>query len=99
MQITQKKEADCLTISLEGRVDSVSSGDFQAYLDENFTSDVQKLILDFSGVDFISSKGLRILVSLYKNLNGRSMVILKPNASVLEVLRLSGLLNFFQIEQ
>ena len=98
MTINQFKNGNNLTVIPGERLDSATSGEFQDFLTENFTADVEKLTLDFSQVDFISSKGLRVLVSTYKGLEGRKMEIINANASVKEVLRLSGLLKIFDVK-
>lgn len=98
MTITQVKNEKQLTIAISGRLDSTSCGDFIDFLDKNFTQDIQDLTLDFADVDFISSKGLRVLVTLYKNLNGRKMQIINANTAVKEVFRLSSLLPIFNIQ-
>lgn len=98
MTVNAIREEEKLTLQMEGRIDSSTSDDFQKAIDENFTDDVGDIVLDFGGVDFISSKGLRVLVSLYKKLEGREMKITGANASVKEVLRLSGLLKKFDVD-
>lgn len=86
-----------LTVYPSGRLDSATAGEFQDYLRENFKDSDSKLTLDFSGVDFISSKGLRILVVLRSELNGRELVITGCNAAVMEVFRISGFTKKFDI--
>lgn len=98
MTIKQAKNGNELTVTPVGRLDSATSGEFESFLNVNFTSDVEKLILDFSEIDFISSKGLRIIVSVYKTLNGRKLEIINTNPSVKEVFQLSGLLGVLDIK-
>lgn len=97
MIIRQSRKENELTVSPEGRLDSATSGEFQEFLTENFTADIEKLILDFSGVDFISSKGIRVIVAVYKNLGERKLAIISANAAVVEVFRLSGLLKVLDV--
>ena len=98
MTISSQKTDDELALLLSGRLDSATSGDLTDYLEKNFTQEVKRLILDFSEVDFISSRGLRVLVTVYKALNGREMEIRNANTSVKEVLQLSGLLKIFNVK-
>lgn len=97
MVINQKIKEKELTVIPEGRLDSAASGEFEAFLDTAFDDNIEKLILDFASVDFISSKGLRTVVSAYKKLNGRKMEIINANPSVKEVFRLSGLLSVLDV--
>ena len=98
MTLRKSEEGCILTVAPQGRLDSATSGDFESFLQESFTKEFEELVLDFAEVDFISSKGLRVLVSQYKNLQGRKMKIINANATVVEVLRLSGLLKYFAVE-
>ena len=98
MTINASQNENKIIISPIGRLDSATSGEFMEFIDANFTEEFSELEIDFSGVDFISSKGLRVIVSQHKNLNGRKMVLTHCNESVHEVFRLSGLLNILDIK-
>ena len=98
MDINVNRTDVVLTISPVGRLDSVSSGELSACIDANFTADVPGIVIDMTGVDYISSSGLRVLVALYKSLAGRRMEVTSANASVREVFRLSGLAAVFGME-
>lgn len=98
MEINTTRNNNELIIAPVGRLDSATSGDFESALNENFTDETETLIIDFSSVDFISSKGLRVLVSTYKNLGTRKMEITGANASVMEILQLSGLLKVITVK-
>ena len=97
MTLNQVKDGNTLVIIPEGRLDSTTSDEFANFINCSFTDEIENLNLDFSGVDFISSKGLRVLVSLYKNLNGRTLTITGANSSVSEVFRVSGLSPIFNL--
>lgn len=97
MIIRTEKTDDRLTVMPEGRLDSNTNVELEEFLAKNFTPDVPNLTLDMSGVDYISSKGIRILVTVYKALEGRTMEIVRCNESVTEVLRLSGLLKILNV--
>ena len=97
MTINYEKATDALTVAPEGRLDSATSGELADFLQKHFTAEIRGLTVDLAGVDFISSKGLRVLVSVYKTLDGRSMEITGANASVREVFRLSGLLDALNV--
>lgn len=95
MTITHHINDHHLTIVPSGQIDSATSSLLQECIEKQFTTDITRLTLDFTAVDFISSKGLRILVSTYKNLNGRTMEVVNANTAVTEVFRLSGVLTLF----
>ena len=98
MDINVIKNEKELTIGPVGHVDSITSEEFAACVQENFTQDIEKLTLDFSQVDFISSKGLRVIISIYKSLDGRQLELVGTNASVKEVFRVSGLLKVLDVK-
>lgn len=98
MTINHSRTENVLTVVPEGRLDSSTGDEFGRFLDKHFTEDVEKLVFDFSGVDYISSKGLRVLVSVYKDLKGRNMEINNANTSVREILRISGLTKVFNVK-
>lgn len=98
MEIKSNLNEGTLTVSPSGRIDSASGDSFNKYLEENVTDDVKTVSFDFSEVDFISSKGLRVLITLYKKLNGRTMEITGANTSVTEVLRISGFIKMFNVK-
>ncbi len=98
MTMTVRYEEKVLTVVLNGRLDSTTAGELDAFLEENRKPDMEKLVLDFADVDYISSKGLRSLVKAYRAMNGKPVVLRKPNAAVTDVLQLSALLRYFTIE-
>ena len=98
MTINQERNGDILKVIPKGRLDSASSGEFTEFIETNFTEDVKKLVIDFGGVDFISSNGLRVIVTIYKNLGGRTIEITNANTAVMEIFRLSGFLKAIEIK-
>lgn len=97
MTIDFTKDNNNLSIKLDGRLDSSTAGDLESFLEKELTDSTATLTFDFANVDYISSKGLRILVAAFKKMNGRPMSIENANASVMEIMRLSGLLKVFKI--
>lgn len=98
MVINVSKKQNEIVIAPVGRLDSSTSDEFSEFLNKNFTEDIEKLVLDFKEIDFISSKGLRVIVSTYKALNGRKLEIVGTNSSVMEIFRLSGLLKVLDVK-
>lgn len=98
MTIHHKKDGRAMTIMPVGRLDSTTSDDFQAAIEREFTEDFDRLIIDFAQVDYISSKGLRVLLSTYKRLNGRKMELTGVNTAVQEVLRTTGFSEIFAVK-
>jgi Anti-anti-sigma regulatory factor (antagonist of anti-sigma factor) len=71
MTINTKVSGTVLTISPEGRLDSTTSDEFLAFTREHFTTEYDVLAVDCAAVDYISSKGLRVLLTIFKGLGER----------------------------
>ena len=98
MIINHVKEGTALTISLVGRLDSTTENDLINFLNQQITPDLASLTFDLKEVDFISSRGIRVLISTYKSFPNHQVFLTNPNSSVREVLNLSGLLTIFHVE-
>lgn len=93
-----EKKDGTVVISPVGRLDTVMSAELREKIDAFDTSDAD-LELDFQHVDYISSAGLRLLVTLQKKAvaGGHSMVLRNTNAVVNEVFRVSGFNKTFKV--
>ena len=91
MQSTIKKENGLLTIAVQGRLDTVTSAELKAKLDEVGYDQVD-VDFDFAQVDYISSAGLRLVIALQKQVmkTGNRLVIRNINKVVAEVFKVSG---------
>lgn len=85
--------------SLEGRLDGISSDAINAYIAELLDIGRRIIILDFSNVSFISSAGLRVLLSNQKKVTsaGGEIILFRISSNIREVLKLSGFLRIFKI--
>lgn len=98
MQIDTKKEGTTLILTPDGRIDSATSEAFLKAAEKLIGEDYETLRFDFSKVDYISSKGLRVLLVLYKQLSGKEVEITGANISVREVFRVTGLEKEFNVK-
>ena len=86
------------TFELEGRLDTNTSPEFESKVNE-VVGDAEKLILDFSKLDYISSAGLRVLLGTAQAMDGKGdMVVCNLTQSVREVFELTGFSRLFNIE-
>lgn len=88
-----------LTLTVEGRIDTITSNE----LEEVITAEIgnfDSLILDFADLEYISSAGLRVLISTQKKLKADNipMTIKNVNDSVREIFRMSGFDKILKIE-
>ena len=92
MVLTTEKNGTDLTVKVSGEVNTVTSPELSALLDKELPG-VETLTLDFAECDYVSSAGLRVLLSTYKKLratNG-SMNLDNMNDTLMDVLRNTGL--------
>lgn len=98
MTITKEKNGSTLTIGVEGRVDSVTSKEFESEAKADIES-VTELILDFSKLNYISSAGLRVLLSLHKIMSAKgSMKVINVNETVNDIFEVTGFSEVLNIE-
>ena len=87
-----------LTLMPLGRLDSNTAPDFQKSIEKNLTGDVKELVFDFQNVDYLSSAGLRTVISTYKKLGDIKFSIINVTDTVAEIFKISGLLDTFNIK-
>lgn len=98
MTVDLKTEGTSLTAAPQGRIDTTTAPAFEAKLKENLPG-VTALILDFAGVEYISSAGLRVLLSTQKLMAKQgSMVLRNVNDTVKEVFDVTGFSDILTIE-
>ncbi|MCQ2455463.1 MAG: STAS domain-containing protein [Clostridia bacterium] len=99
MEINKIKDGEKLTVELSGRLDTTTAPDLEAELNAN-TEGVKELVLDFENLAYISSAGLRVLLSAQKNANknGASMVIKNVCDEINEVFDITGFSDILTVE-
>lgn len=99
MHLEQEIREDILILRPRGRLDSSSSPEFESLLIEQLDAGSQRLVLDFSGLDYISSAGLRVVLLAAKKLRASqgSMVLVSMQGMVREVFDMSGFLALFAV--
>lgn len=98
MNIVKKADAGKLNIALEGRLDTSTAPELDAELKSSLEG-VTELSFDFEKLEYISSAGLRVLLSAQKVMNKQgSMVLRKVREEVKEVFEVTGFLDILTIE-
>lgn len=98
MTIEKKLNNNELTVTLEGRLDTVTAPSLEAELKANLDG-IQELVLDFQKLEYISSAGLRVLLMAQKTMNKQgSMVIRNVNETIAEVFEITGFADMLTIE-
>lgn len=98
MQINYNKEAEKLTVSPIGRLDTTTAPEFEKALGE-ILAGVSDLVLDMTDVEYVSSAGLRVILKVQKVMfNQGKMRLIGVNESVMEVFEITGFSNILKIE-
>ncbi len=96
MNIRQERNGDTVIITLEGSLDAVHAPTFEAKCREFLNNCLKHITLDGTHWDFVSEAGLQTLLTLLKELKGRSMVALvHPTPLVKQIFGISGLSECF----
>ena len=98
MTINRNLNGSTLTIALEGRLDTTTAPELEKELKTSM-DDAEELVLDFAGLDYISSAGLRVLLSAHKAMSGKGgMTVRNANEIVQEVFDVTGFADILTIE-
>ena len=97
MTITKTAENGTLRIALEGRLDTNTAPQLEAELKTSL-SGITELELDFSGLEYISSAGLRVLLAAQKAMSKQGkMTIRHVNETIMEVFEITGFVDILSI--
>jgi len=100
MEITNTgKQKDCLLITVEGRMDAVTTPEFEQKLGGWIDEGEIRFIVDFAGLDYISSAGLRGILTSVKRLKaeGGQIVLTSLRGTVKEVFEISGFITIIPV--
>ena len=98
MKIEKTQNEKKLVVALSGRLDTTTAPQLERELKESL-DDITELVIDLDALDYISSAGLRVLLSVYKTMRSKgSMKIANANELVQEVFEVTGFSSFLPIE-
>ncbi len=90
MNIKKKKDGSALSVIISGRIDTSTTPEADAAINESLDG-AESLILDFTDVEYISSAGLRMLLSLQKKMMKKGgMKLIGVNEDVNDVFEVTG---------
>lgn len=98
MTIEKKMNGNELMITLTGRLDTATAPQLEAELKENLEG-ISDLSMDFAGLDYLSSAGLRVILQAQKVMNRQgNMVIRNVNETIMEIFDVTGFTDILTIE-
>ncbi len=99
MTIHEERVGDVVVVAPMGRIDSTTSADLDTRLLALDAEGRRQVVVDFSGVEYISSAGLRILLTLAKRARDKAgrVALCSQDQSVRQVFDLAGFTALFSI--
>ena len=97
MTINVERDFELVTLEITGRLDTTTAPNLQAVVND-LSEETKELVFNMSGVEYISSAGIRVLLGAYKKmkLNQGTMRIEKANAMFRDVFEMTGLLEMLE---
>lgn len=100
MQIEKIQEGDIVILKVDGQLTSSTSPALETAVN-NVLETEKNLVLDFAGLDFLASSGIRVILSAQKKINTKdgALVIRNVNKVVMDVFEMTGLRDFLNVFQ
>ena len=87
-----------LTVTISGRLDTTTAPQLEAEFKQSIAG-VEKLVLDFTALEYLSSAGLRVLLTAQKVMNKQGeMVIRNVNETISEIFEVTGFIDILTVE-
>lgn len=96
MVVTKNANAGNLTITVSGRLDTTTAPELEKQIDY---AGVSNLTFDFKDLEYISSAGLRVILTAQKVMNKQGkMTVINVNETVMEVFEITGFLDIINVQ-
>ena len=97
MNISVEKDNGKSILKIEGRLDTTTAPELEKAIN-NEGEELKNLVLDFEGVNYISSAGLRVLLTAQKKMNVQgSMELINVNEDVMDIFEMTGFADILKI--
>ena len=97
MTIEKNLNGTELTVVITGRLDTTTAPQLEAELNQSIAG-VEKLVLDFTSLEYLSSAGLRVLLATQKTMNKQGEMIIKNvNETIHEIFEVTGFIDILTI--
>ena len=98
MTIEIKKNQEETVIEIAGRLDTITAPALEKSINENYPES-KSLILDLKCLEYISSAGLRVLLSAQKKMQkNNAMKVINVSDEIMEVFEMTGFVDILTIE-
>ena len=98
MTITKKQNGTSLEIALEGRLDTTTAPELDSVVKSDLEG-ITNLTMDLEKLEYLSSAGLRVLLSAQKIMNKQGeMVVVNTNETIMEIFEITGFSDILTIQ-
>ncbi|OQX27052.1 MAG: hypothetical protein BWK80_07265 [Desulfobacteraceae bacterium IS3] len=99
MELSAKDQGGAVIVSVKGKVDTATAPEFGEYLSEQTDKIDKMLIVSMSGLDYISSAGLRVILAAAKKMKEKQLdfILAGLEGDVKNVFRIAGFLSLFKV--
>ena len=98
MTIEKNLNGTELTVTIAGRLDTTTAPQLEAEIKQSIDG-IKKLVLDFTALEYLSSAGLRVLLTTQKTMNKQGEMIIKNvNETINEIFEVTGFIDILNIE-
>lgn len=98
MNILKTQDGTALTVAIEGRLDTVTAPQLEGEL-RTAVNGISELIFDLGALDYVSSAGLRVLLSAQKVMNKQGrMIVRNAKPEIMEIFEVTGFTDILNIE-
>lgn len=98
MEIKKTLEGEKLTVAISGRLDTTTAPELEEALKESMDG-ISELVIGFTETEYISSAGLRVLLSAEKTMNKQgSMIVTGVNDVIMEIFEVTGFVDILDIQ-
>ena len=99
MNIVLLEEGTPTVFAIEGRLDTNTSPQLEEYVNKLYDSGIQDIVVEMANCDFVSSAGLRVIVTMQKHAAVKgSLVFRNVVPDVMEVFRMTGFDSILTLE-
>lgn len=96
MEFIKENSGNALVVKMSGRLDTNTAKQFEEQLAGEYEK-YEEIILDFEKIQYLSSAGLRVLLSAQKKMNGKAMSLKNVSTNVMEVFEITGFVDILNI--
>ena len=98
MTIQKNLNGTELTVTITGRLDTTTAPQLEAEFKQSING-IEKLVLDFANLEYLSSAGLRVLLQAQKTMNKQGEMIIKNvNDTINEIFEVTGFIDILTVE-